>query len=387
MKREALPARGSHAGGIFGVQLSNQKWAEMNRPTRWSESFESERLTDESTSDKAQTTIPFDVAMRTDASLDPIFGIAQDGPSLRRRPARSAIMSGRRFLSEGFVRATMIVVVAPAIGPALLGAAIGGGRIEHFGLVAAVQLLVRGVVARACPACELDANPQAQPPDAQARKPQGSLAAKGRTVVHPDRGGQTVAAEDPGKDTAHVGIALRWEQPDLEQVTTFGFAHRERLLALAVGRAKPTLEIDRPDLMASPGRGQPWMGHEGAATGAARRDTHQTQLAQPTGDRAHRREPCVAVQLAQAGANFSRTPIGTGAAHLFDQALPKRRLLPRTAVRPTRPILERRGPTSTITPQPFVTSPAAHAVFGTDARKRLLRTQDGQRKTLPLQNQ
>jgi len=264
MVREALPSRGAHAGSIFGVQLSDQKRAEMDRrPTMWRECFETESLTDESTSDEAQTTLPFDVAMRTHASLEPVFGIAQCGQSLRPGARRGAVSAARRFLAEGLVGTTMIVVVAPAVGAALLGMAMASRRSEHLGLVAAVQLLVRGVVARACPTCELDANPQAQPPEAEARKPQGTFAAKGRTVVHADRARQTVTAEEPGENPPHGVVALLWEQADLEEVTAFGFAHRERLLALAIGGAEPALEIDRPDLMPPSWHRQSGMRHEG----------------------------------------------------------------------------------------------------------------------------
>lgn len=280
----------------------------------------------------------------------------------------------------------MIVVGAPAVCPVLLRAAMGGRRIEHLGFVAAVHLLVRSVVARACPACKLDPNAQAQPPNAQPRKPEGPLAPEGRAVVHPDGDWQTVAAEEPRQDAPRGGIALLGQEPDLEQVTALGFAHGQGLLALGVLGAKPAFEIDGPYLVLPPGRGQSGMGHGGTAAGAARADTDQPQLAQPAGDGAHRGEPRMPMELAQTRADFARPPVWPRTAYLLHGALPTRQLLPRGTMRPARVIAQRSGPARPIARQPFVTRFATHAMVQAEARKGLVRTQRGQRKLLPLQN-
>ena len=382
--RKALPAGGAHSGSIFGVEFADEERSEMDRAVVWTERFEADALTDEGASDEAQRALPFDVAMRAHAALGKGFGIAQRGQALRPAALGGGIGAGRRLLAERLVRAVVMVVVPPVVGAVLLGAPVARRRIERLGFVAAVHLLVGGVVAGTRPACELDADAQAQPPETQARKAQGAFAAKGRAVVDgsparrpplfpssasADGGGHSMAAEEARHGAARRAVALVGQEPDLEQESALGFAHRERVVALPVGGAEPAFEIDGPHLGQLPRSRQPGMRHGGPAPGAPRARAHQTQFAQPAANGAQRRQPHTGMQLAQAGANLFGTPVRTGLAHLPHAALPARRLLPRAALRAARMIAQRTRSASPIAGQPFVAGLAADRVFGAQPGK------------------
>src|SRR5712671_3658913 len=361
---EALPACGAHARGLLGVEFADEECSEVDGPVVWTERLEAEGLADESASDEAQTALPFDLALRAHATRGKGLGIAQRGQALRPAALGGRIGAGRRLLAERLVGAVVIVVVPPAVGAALLGAPVARRRIERLGLVTAMHLFVGGVVAGARPAGELDADAQAQPPEAQARKPERTFAAKGRAVVDANGGGQAVAAENARHGAARGAVALVGQEPDLEQVAAPGLAHRERIVALRVGGAEPSFEIDGPNLVQPSRSRQPGMRHGGSAPGAPRARAQQTQLAQPAPNGAQRRQPFARMKLAQAGEDFLGTPVRTGAAHLLYAAFPARRLLTRTALRPTRIIAQRPNSASPITRQPFVTGLAADRIFG-----------------------
>ena len=383
---EALPAGGAHSGGVFGVELADEERAELDRPVVWTEPFEAEGLADESASDEAETALPFDVAVGTHPAHGEGLGIVQGGPALRPAALGRLISARGRLLSERLVWAVVIVVVPPAVGAALLSAPIARRRIERLGFVAAVHLFVGGVVARTRPARELHPNAEPQPADTEARKPQRAFAAKGRAVVDANDGGQSMAAENARHGAARGAVALVGQEPDLEQVTALGLAHRQRIVALPVGGAKPAFEIDRPDLVQIPRSRQPGMRHRRPASSAPRARAHQTQLAQPAPNGTQRRQTCARIKRAQAGADLFRTPVRTGLAYQPHRALPARRLLTRAALRPARMIAQRASSASPIARQPFVTGLAADRILGAEVRKGFARTQSGQRETLPLQN-
>ena len=77
------------------------------------------------------------------------------------------------------------------------------------------------------------------------------------------------------------------KQSDSQQIATEQIAHRQRVHSLAVLRAKPTFEIDRPNVVGSGCHRQGRSRRLGTTTGSCTAAAHQPEPPQPLGDRSH----------------------------------------------------------------------------------------------------
>jgi hypothetical protein len=103
-----------------------------------------------------------------------------------------------------------------------------------------VHLLVRVVVDVSAPD-KLDADPQAPPPQAEAAKTVGPIAKKRSPAIATDDLRHTVAAEQPGADSAYSAFIPRAEMAGVQDESRPLIAYGQRLDLLVIGRREPAL--------------------------------------------------------------------------------------------------------------------------------------------------
>jgi len=131
----------------------------------------------------------------------------------------------------------------------------GGGRWRRsLGFEDPMHLLVRAVVLRMGRTDILDLDAKAQPPHAQRRQAQGSAAAERGAVVHPDHARQTASAKQTDQHSTHRGITGRRHVSDQQYLPAVKIPHGQRINPRAIAGAKPTLEIDRPNVVGPAGQ-------------------------------------------------------------------------------------------------------------------------------------
>lgn len=125
-------------------------------------------------------------------------------------------------------------------------------------------------------------------------------------------------AKQAHEHPAGPGIVLVGQQAQTQAITAEEIAHGQRLLALAIDRAKPALEIHGPDLIGPPGRCQsggrqdrPWVRTTAAGT-------HALVALQAALDRTHTRQTAAREKLAQPLMDFLGTPVRPKASPMKD---------------------------------------------------------------------
>jgi len=179
-----------HAAMIVGVECSDELRSEVKGGDARFQRTETDVLVEEGATDEAQPALPFDRAGPTNAPHFPARRIEQGGQLWPKGSGTGAVKASGRFLAERFVRALVVVIAPPPMPARLLLARGGGGQAHGVGFELTVHLLVGPVVLRTSRPNELDFDPQAQPPEAEARESQRAFAAKGRAVVYPDDWGR-----------------------------------------------------------------------------------------------------------------------------------------------------------------------------------------------------
>ena len=283
----AAPMGRTHAAGVRFVQVTDQQLAAIHRLDRWTQGLQAHGLSNQCPADETQASAPFDVAAIAHAAHGPASRVNQRRQRWGTHPVAGPIHLRRRAPAQGFVRTFLIVLRQPAGRMRLHRAAVGTACGHHFPLVTAVELFVRRVVARSRPPGELDSNAQPQPPDRQARESQRAFAAKRRTIVHADGGGQSPRLKQAGHYAPHGRIVLVGQEPQTQTVTAELVTHRQGLLPHAIGGAKPAFEIHRPDLVRPLGHRQARMRHRRTAPGASGPRAHPAGPLQPALNRAH----------------------------------------------------------------------------------------------------
>src|SRR6266536_6191513 len=318
---------GSHLRQILRVKQAYQLSFEVNFVAGAGDCLESHQLAHKGASDKTLTPLPFDVtAIAHPPHFPPkrILRLFEPSWHLTRTPL---IKTRRHFLAQRFVRTLCIVATDPGPDPSLLCPEGRSWRSGGIGLQNPMHLFVRAVVLGMRPASKLHRNAQTQPPHAQTRHPQCSLASKRRSVVCAHLFGQTVAAKNRQECLAHRRLALIGQKYHRQHKATVHIAHRKRFAASAIAGAKPPFEIHTPHLVAVPREQQP------------------SQLLWAPG-----------------WTRFARST---------QTSAPKRAMRFCAVMRPTRSVPQCPDSPRTIAPEPFVTALAADPKPTTQRRERL----------------
>lgn len=117
-----------------------------------------------------------------------------------------------------------------------------------------MHLLMRAIVLRAAGPAHHHLQTEAQPPDGETRPAARTVAAERCAVVHLQRPGQAVTAEQGREHAPHRRIRGRGQMPHREHTARHRIAHGEGLNPPAVGGAKLAFEVRRPQIVGSPDR-------------------------------------------------------------------------------------------------------------------------------------
>src|SRR6266536_4865022 len=363
---------GSHLRQILRVKQAYQLSFEVNFVAGAGDCLESHQLAHKGASDKTLTPLPFDVtAIAHPPHFPPkrILRLFEPSWHLTRTPL---IKTRRHFLAQRFVRTLCIVATDPGPDPSLLCPEGRSWRSGGIGLQNPMHLFVRAVVLGMRPASKLHRNAQTQPPHAQTRHPQCSLASKRRSVVCAHLFGQTVAAKNRQECLAHRRLALIGQKYHRQHKATVHIAHRKRFAASAIAGAKPPFEIHTPHLVAVPRDPQPSPRQHRTGPSAPLALAYQIGFLQPQPQSAHRRNAlCLRKTLLQQPSQLLWAPVWTRFARSTQTSAPKRAMRFCAVMRPTRSVPQCPDSPRTIAPEPFVTALAADPKPTTQRRERL----------------
>jgi hypothetical protein len=237
----------AHSTQISRPEFSNQQSTEIDSPflPPW---LEAHWISHKCFAHEALSSLPFDFPVASDPADRPRPGIVQD--SLSAVLCSRTIDRRRHLLPQSFVRANRVVSVDPSIRPPLLRTPVARGPLSGFGLHHSMHLLVPAVLLGMPWSDEFHRDSQRRPPSAQARKARWACRSKRTAVVHTNDPRIAVASEQPKKDAPHRLPPLIGQQPDTQQISTVQIPHGQRIYSTPVLRSKPSLEIDRPYLVA-----------------------------------------------------------------------------------------------------------------------------------------
>ncbi len=234
---------GFNARDRVNVESSDQQSAEVNVPAISVVALQSDPLTFESFTDIAQLTFEANHALALHQATVPVTWIPPGMQFRRKAPAAFAVELGGHAHAESFVGALVVVRLTPACGAAFLAGQRASRWLEQLVLVDPVHLLVRRVLAGLTRLDKLHADPEFDPPRAQAGQAPGPSGAEGRAVVAADNRRQSVPAEDAGEGLAtkvHIGAC---EQARRENETAGHVTHCQRLHSGSIAGAVPAFEV------------------------------------------------------------------------------------------------------------------------------------------------
>ena len=374
----------SHSGQIARVKQPDQLLLEINFVDTIGHCFESHRLPNKGSADKALAAVPFDVAAIAHPPALPPTGIFHRRQLHRHQPIARPVNLCRNALAQCFVRTHLIVAPDPGAEASFLRRDAGRGRLGDIGAQDPMHLFVRTVVFGVSWPDKLHHDPQAQPPHTQAREAQSAFATKGRTIVHPNDFGQAITTKNLHHRTAHCRIALIGQEHHRQYITTEQIAHRQRFASLSIACAKPALEVDCPHFVAGFGRVYSPPHQDRSAPRPSLALPHQTQLHQPTPQRAHRRDaPRSRKSLLQPPPQLFCSPTRMRSAHFVQPMPPHQTLLFPSRMRPTRTIGQRLYSSGPVALPPLVTALATDPKPRTHRRKRLALAFDRKHKSHP----
>src|SRR5262249_16677499 len=182
-------------------------------------------------------------------------------------------------------------------------------------------------------------------------RPGGS---KGLAVVDSDDLRVTILLKQSNKNSSYRPPCLVLQHSNSQQVTTKQIPNRQRLYSPAVLSPKPTFEVHRPDLVASPSHRQfrPTQSRPFGRTPTAPTQLHP---AQPIGNRPHRRHLLTAVLSTQMSSQLLASPTSVPSPQLPNPPHPLYRKLPRRPMRTTTAIAQALLPFALEPPFPLVT--------------------------------
>lgn len=194
------------------------------------------RVTRERLADEAPPALPLDLTVVADVPHHPAVRVAE---ALRAtiRVTAAPIEGGGLASAQGFMGTLGVVIPPPAVTAQLLAGRVRRRWPRGVAFEFPGHLFMRAIFLRVAGPAELDPDAQGQPPDTQDRAAPGTRAAKGRTIVHADHLGQSVAAEQADKNAAPGGLALVRQHPHRQQVAAEEVADGEGIAPGALGGA------------------------------------------------------------------------------------------------------------------------------------------------------
>src|ERR1700679_2462626 len=144
----ALVDRWTHRSRILVVQVSDQKFSQINSLHLAFDGLQTDPMSDEGFADKSFSSSPFDFSVAADLPLRPSCRMAQGRSWIGCARQTLAIPASRHFLPQGLMRTNLVVVPDPTGGAVLLPPASRGHGPGRFRFEHAMHLFVSPVVFR-----------------------------------------------------------------------------------------------------------------------------------------------------------------------------------------------------------------------------------------------
>jgi hypothetical protein len=237
---------------------------------------------------------------------------------------RRYVQTGRRHLSQGFMRALRVIDREETIASFLLSLRSGCWWFHGLLLQGAMQPLMSAILFRVTRLDALRHNSQLDPPRRKRRQSPDACRGEGRPIVSTNSQRQPVLSEDALEHRPYMGIIRLGENIAAKEHAGAGIADSQGVATSSVIGVNPTLEIGAPDTIWMVGvekRLKPGTGAPTALTFG-----NHPMLAEDPATSAHRR-PCPGYlrSFARARHEFGKSPGGMslfGSNHLPRLLLP-----------------------------------------------------------------
>src|ERR1043166_452080 len=316
--------------------------------------LEAHTLAPEGSADDSQASPPANVAAFGNAARRPAPRVSQFRQSASISAPTLAIEICGHSLLQRLMGTVVVIILNETRGALLLAPRRGRCRRSRFGLINPMHLLMSRVFLGSSAPRKLHSNSQAQPPCRQPRQIQGTIAGKGRTVVHADNIRLSKNPEQGLEILAHRFVPVP-KQADAQQVAAEQIADRQRIHSLPIPGAKPAFEVHCPNLIWLLRDGQRPSGQPWSPSGNRTSGLYPSQTPQPFGDCSHLGQVGARMLSAQMGINLLCTPTRTVLPHLADLFEPALGSPSRRPVGTPRAIRQPRAAVRSKTGQPLET--------------------------------
>ena len=360
----------THSSCIGLPEFPDQKPGKVHFPDqRPALAFESHGIASKRFSHEPFASPPLDLTIAPDTSYLPVARIHEPclAGSFRPRP----IYLRGCLLAQSLVRTNRIVDFGPLIGAALLRLPMRRCRPGNLGFHYPVHLFVTCILLRMARRDEFHPNPQRCPPGAELGQPGRPGGAEGTAVVHSDNRGVSVLVEQSQEDPADPFPTLVSEYSDSQQIATEQVPNRQRLRPFSISSPEPTLEVHRPNLVASPGQAQNSPRQLRTTARPPGSPTLQVQSAQPVVDGPGRWHHLSRMVSPQCRSQLPTAPTAMLAVQLSDPDQPSTRKLLRGSPWPTTPLSQPLNPFGLEAVSPLVASTPTDAEQPTQSRHAL----------------
>jgi hypothetical protein len=352
--------RRTHCASVDVPDLPDELLPEVHRRSAASSLLESHVITNESFPNESLAALPFDLPIAPDPPHDPMSPISYRFlPPIDSPPT---IYLHRCSLCQPFVGSHAIVSPNPPIRPPLLRSPIARCRMRRFGLEHPMHLLVCTVLFGMARRDKFDSNPQRRPPGTQPRKSRRACGSKGTAVVHSDHFRVAVSPKDSEKFPAGRPPALVSQQANAQQIATEQIPHSQWLDATTILGAKPTFEIDSPNMVGPPRDSEFGSLQTRTTTSPSSAcPPIQAHALEPIAHRPNTGDLIRSICLAQACRQLPAAPSGMATTQSPNPLQPFGRYLSRTSPWSAGPILQTSKPFPFEAPHPFVGRSAAQS--------------------------
>jgi hypothetical protein len=381
LRPRPTPSR-THSSRIGFPQLANNQSGETNLPFVSAQKPQSHFMSHEGFSHKTLAPAPSDLAIAPHPPEHQFRRIFQQHHAWARTAFRS-INFCRSALPQSFVRSNFVVGSNPPLAAPPLSARVAGNWPRRFGFVHPVHLFVTPILFRMSGRYEFAPHPQSRPPGTQARKPRWPGRSEWSPIIRADNLGIPVAREQSHKNPASRPPTLIGQQSYSQQITTEQIAHRQGLDPATVLCSKPALEIDCPNLVASPRYGQSAWLQARTSRRTPAGPTAQFHSLHPFANRAGSRNGLPGIFPTQMRGQFSTSPTSMAPVQTANPTQPSHRSFARRTVGTATSIAQPGSAFLLKSLFPFVADLAAPAKNPTQLRHASLGLQDQLYKLKP----
>ena len=243
----------SHGSCICPIQMTDFQMEETHRPDSLCQREESQRFSGKGIADETAAAFPNDFAIGMNSSDGLSAQVAGRRDLLPIVRPNRAVMTSRDLLTQGFMRALLIIITTPALKAPLLGLRVGRRWPQGVRLEDAVVLFVGGILLRLPFGRKFHSDAQTPPPDAQSGQFQRSGRSPRHSMIATDDLRTAITAEKSFKKAPQRRLTLMKMNAYTQYVTRKQIPHGQGMDSSAIPRTKAAFIIHRPNFV-----GPPW---------------------------------------------------------------------------------------------------------------------------------